>query len=415
MADQGNNETPLPVQATQPAANSDRIPITTLPAPRSQAPNKPEYARIADSLEDEYQIGFQRINPRLHRRYVILRSQELHDRLCNLYAPYFQAGYRVFKHVIEAYPLPAGYASQIAYATACYVSSWCWDLYVSIRESVKKLSQTAFLQQYQTEQFHSQDRYDPFLQHLNTVIRPTHIPGGLEDSLYIPLIANHVQWGNQSPFGINHYAINESLVQGLLDVMDLKNNTWRTVPLSHDTLGRPMWLLDWRQNQAYAWFPQENHFSKEDLIAAHILGIPCSPRLGPRDVDDWQFFPGNVMPQHINIAAYERAIPRRFFGAAEYRTISTRMWELPFLSAVAGQMSGAKRPAPESSATGSGYMESPPAVEGQQTAAIMDPGIMQTRYCQYQIIDWCYHGRVILNLNAQKQNQALRSILFSPN
>lgn len=95
-----------------------------------------------------------------------------------------------------------------------------------------------------------------------------------------------------------------------------------TVPLPHETLGRPFWLLDWRLNQAYAWFPLEGHFSKEDLIAAQILGIPCTPRLSPCEVDDWQFFAGNALPAQLNVANYKRATPRRFYGAAEYHTIA---------------------------------------------------------------------------------------------
>ncbi|MBA0817279.1 hypothetical protein Gohar_001858, partial [Gossypium harknessii] len=181
-----------------------------------------------------------------------------------------------------------------------------------------KLSHTTLLRYYSVERDYSQDRHDPFLHHLLSVIKPTHLFGSLEDVLFIPLICNNVNFNNAAnPFSIARFIMNDALVQGLLDCMDAKNSKWRTVPLPHETLGRPFWLLDWRLNQAYAWFPQEGHFSKEDLIAAQILGIPCTPRLGPCKVDDWQFFAGNALPAQLNVANYKRATPRRFYGAAE--------------------------------------------------------------------------------------------------
>lgn len=141
-----------------------------------------------------------------------------------------------------------------------------------------------------------------------------------------------------------------------------------TVPLPHETLGRPFWLLDWRLNQAYAWFPLEGHFSKEDLIAAQILGIPCTPRLSPCEVDDWQFFAGNALPAQLNVANYKRATPRRFYGAAEYHTIAHWQWLVPQAIIEGCAHAGSKRPQPEpsSSSGGTGHMEITPAVEPQQ-------------------------------------------------
>lgn len=420
MAVQGQNEAPLQAQAAAHAppraAMNDRIPIALPPAQIQQAPNRTDLARIADSLEEEYQIGFLRHQPKRHRRYVVLRAQELFNRLYTIYVSQFQANYRAFKTVIEAFPLQGTYATHLNSAVACYISSWFWDLYVSNRESVQKLSSTAFLQYYSAEQHYSQDRYDPFLQHLNNVIKPTHIPLGLEDTLYIPQLAEYIDFAESSPFGITGFVINEALVQGLLDTMDMKNNTWRTVPLAHDTLGRPMWLLDWRLNQGYAWFPQEGHFAKEDLVAAQILGIPCTPRLAPRDVDDWQFFPGNVLPQNLNANHFARAIPRRFYGAAEYRTLSHRIWTPPFDLITATAPAGSKRPMPETPSgrtSGSGIMEITPAVETRTMQQPPDAAPRPAAYCQYQLIDWCYHGLVVIGVNTQKQNQAIRSFLYS--
>lgn len=68
-------------------------------------------------------------------------------------------------------------------------------------------------------------------------------------------------------------------------------------PLITDTLGRPFWLFDWHANNTCcAWFPAEGNFSMEDITLGYILGVACTPRLGPRDVDDWQIFPDGIVP-----------------------------------------------------------------------------------------------------------------------
>ncbi|KAB2050558.1 hypothetical protein ES319_A13G254600v1 [Gossypium barbadense] len=396
------------------------IRIAPPPAIPNQAPNRTDLAHIADSLEDEYYIGFTRHRPCCHRRYTVLRSNELFNRLYVLYFDHFRATYLSFKSTIEAFDVPAEApqgTTQLQYAVACYISSFFWDLYVSIRKSVNKLSHTALLRYYSVERNYSQDRHDPFLHHLLSVIKPTHLFGSLEDVLFIPLICNNVNFDNAAnPFSIARFIMNEALVQGLLDCMDAKNSKWRTVPLPHETLGRPFWLLDWRLNQAYAWFPQEGHFSKEDLIAAQILGIPCTPRLGPCDVDDWQFFAGNALPAQLNVANYERATPRRFYGAAEYRTIAHRQWLLPQAIIEGCAHAGSKRPQPEpsSSSGGTGHMEITPAVEPQQQQQqqpTTPPRLIS--FYQYQLTDWCYHGLVVFRLSEQKQNEAFRSFLFT--
>ncbi|KAG4113669.1 hypothetical protein ERO13_D13G238066v2 [Gossypium hirsutum] len=85
----------------------DSIQIAPPPAIPNQASNRTDLARIADSLEDEYHIGFTRHRPRCHRRYPVLQSNELFNRLCVLYFNHFRATYRSFKSTIEAFDVPA--------------------------------------------------------------------------------------------------------------------------------------------------------------------------------------------------------------------------------------------------------------------------------------------------------------------
>nr|DAF42461.1 TPA_exp: coat protein [Cinnamomum chago deltapartitivirus 1] len=405
-----NNPT-LVGTTVQPTVTETRLPEPVPPAALSVASKRPELTRIADSLEDEYQIGFHRDRPRAYRRYVTLRRAELFERLHTLYVRQFNAHWQHFKRLVESFELEDGYTQHLHYAAACYLSCWFWDLYISNRESTRKISYTAFSQHYHTQQAFTFERFDPFLVHLNSVIRPTHIQFALEDTIYIPLIAETINWNSRNPFNIPGFTMNESLVQGLLDLMGHKNSEWKLESLSHDTLGRPMWLLDWRSNRAYAWFPEESNFTKEDLIAAHILGIPCSPRLGARDVDDWQIFPGGALPRDINLNELVRATPRRFFGSAEYRTISTSLWDIPMMVRDASAPSGSKRATLERGATPSGSSGASLAAPTDDTVQAPEPP-QPVRVYRFQIIDWVYTGRVILEVNPQKQNQALRSFIF---
>jgi len=385
--------------------------------------SRPELTRIADSLEDEYQIGHVRDHPRLYRRYVILRSTQIFERLTILYRRQFNANWQLFRRTVEAFELPPNTQDPLLYAARCYVSGWFWDLYVSNRKCVEKLSHTALAQHYNTQIFHSCDRYDPLLQHLNSIIRPTHIQNALEDSLYLPLIDQTINFNvNDNPFNITNFMMNETLVQGLQDVMDQKNNAWTLFNLSDNTMGRPMWLLDWRNNQGYAWFPSEGNYSREDLVAAQILGIPCSPRLGPRDFDDWQIFPGGTLPATIDLTTLQRITPRHFYGAAEYRTISTGQWTIPIQTGTTTREitedTRGKRPRSEGQASEeveSHMSLTPPGFDTQraQSRTIQVPSY--TTVYRYQIIDWTYHARVVLGINEQKQNQALRSFLFPKN
>ncbi|TYH36721.1 hypothetical protein ES332_D13G283900v1 [Gossypium tomentosum] len=190
----------------------DSIQIAPPPAIPNQASNRTDLARIADSLEDEYHIGFTRHRPRCHRRYPVLQSNELFNRFS-----------------------PSHHSATVC--SRCYISSFFWDLYVSIRKSVNKLSHTTLLRYYSVERDYSQDRRDPFLHHLLSVIKPTHLFGSLEDVLFIPLICNNVNFNNAAnPFSIARFIMNDALVQGLLDCMDAKNSKWRPLPAAFTAL-----------------------------------------------------------------------------------------------------------------------------------------------------------------------------------
>ncbi|KAI4322747.1 hypothetical protein L6164_022413 [Bauhinia variegata] len=253
---------------------------------------------------------------------------------------------------------------------AVYVSSWFWDLYCAIQRSVEKISSTAYTSYFHTPQAFMSTKYDAFLCRLNAVIRPTHIQLGLEDTLWIPKLVDRYAWNTDNPFNIPGFTINEAFFRGIIELMEAPNTRYKVEEISSTTLGRPMWLLDWHGDRAYAWFPTEFNCIKEDIVAAQILGVPCTPNLGPCDVDDWQYFPGGTMPADIpeNLT---RITPRRFYGSAEFRSVETDWQEDPFQGFAAPTSAGVKRSATETM-------------------------LVLPRLARYRIIDWCYHARVVL-------------------
>jgi len=380
--------------------------------------NREELDRICEALENENQIGSFRIRTLCYRRYANLRSNELHARLVQIYANLFTTYWAHFKHACPTDALPGGYTDRIQFVATNYISAWFWDLHVSIRNSVARISGTAFNQYFQNEVTHVAERYDPFLQHLNNVIKPTHIQNSLEDTLYIPLVSTaiNLEAENMNIFGMNNFYLDENIVLAILNIMDAPRNDWNTVPLSTNTLGRPGWLFDYRLGKAYSWFPMESNFSRVDLIAPHILGIPCTPRLGPRDVDDWQFFPGGALPPRVNINNYRRVTERRFYGSAEYRTLETDLHEIDTDFMAQPAPAGAKRHQPEPSGAARGRpltitgTAQPPQAPTETEDTHMET-VRITAY-RYRLIDWTCHLQVIPGTDQQTRNKALRNFIF---
>ncbi|KAL7611076.1 hypothetical protein Lser_V15G11400 [Lactuca serriola] len=126
-------------------------------------------------------------------------------------------------------------------------------------------------------------------------------------------------------------------------------------------------------NRVCSWFPPEDKYNLEDLTLAFILGTACTPNLGVRDVDDWQFFAEGVVPQNPNPMNYNRVVDRRFYGSYEVRTmeIQTRLGE-----------------------------------EAQEVDREMP---------RFELIDWVYHHRVVLEMDNHKRTTAHRRISLAYN
>nr|QXV86351.1 coat protein [Partitiviridae sp.] len=385
--------------------------------------NREEIERIVDALKEENQIGARRIRAKCYRRYVHLRTTELYTKLVSLYTDLFTTSWAAFKHA----PFPDSTESQankISLLASNYVAAWFWDLQVTIRTAVRAISGTAFNQHFSHEIHHLNTRYDPFLQHLNSIIRPTHIQMALEDTLYIPIITQLPNWENATTYDIHGlYAegVNPELVYAMLDIMDNKRNEWSTVPLSKSVLGRPGWLFDYRLGQAYAWFSMDYNYTREDLIAPHILGIPCTPRLAPRDDDDWQPFWKNQAYNDPHIDEYDRITPRNFRGNAEYRTIEHKPTPLQFDYLIPrSDINVTKRlrtsqgiDLDKNKDKQVAITESSQAQEIEESETEEEPKIPDPIELQLlKIVDWCYFARVVEGTDQRTRKRALRNFVF---
>ena len=382
--------------------------------------NRDELDRIVESLQDECQIGISRDRARSYRRFAHLNAQELFNRLTTLYESLFASSWSAFKHATLK-ENKESQSEKITAITKNYITAWFWDLHVTIRSSTQRISGTAFNQYFSHPITHILDRYDPFLQHLNSTIRPTHIMLGLEDTLYIPIISDVQDW-NDDKYNLHSLDGAEcdlDVVYSIIEIMESKRNDWTTVPLSNSALGRPGWLFDYRYDQAYAWFPMDSNYTREDLIAPHILGIPCTPRLGIRDFDEEQICEGNDISVLLEPDLLERATPRKTFGAAEYRTIEHYVRTIQFDSLLPRTAPTAARPPKrtrvvnqllitERGETAEAASQADEITE-DQPPEIPQPFDLHT----YRIIDWCYFGRVTIGTDERARMNALRNFIFT--
>lgn len=178
---------------------------------------------------------------------------------------------------------------------------------------------------------HKSTKYDVFLTRLNAHIRPTNVKLSDKDTLFIPRIisALNSEAQNENYFSINGWRIDDPILHGILHTME-ERRIFNMEELAETTLGRPSWLFDWQTDGLiYAWFRSEGNYTLDDVAAAYIIGTACTPKLGPRDYDEWRLLPGNVHhthPEHLNL---RRIRSLTYHGQVEIRVYETRTWTLP--------------------------------------------------------------------------------------
>nr|BBA20647.1 capsid protein [Pyrus pyrifolia cryptic virus] len=261
-----------------------------------------------------------------NRRYVDLKHQEIFDSLVSLYTAAFSAQWHNFRRTADSHlgQLPANQAQrQLALV---YISHWIIDLYNTNKEVMSKLTPVAYTERFMEEYPAYSNEYDNYLIHLNTCMRPTHIKGCYEDVLFIPTFEQTDPWGQNhtyNPFGIINFELNSGLFRSILSTIKEKKTDWKTDFLTTETVGRPVWLFDWvEEDEACAWFPREGNYTTEDVLYAYILGVACTPKLAHRDSDNLQPFPDNVRVDRPVVSNYRRQRPRRYFGAYDVQDMS---------------------------------------------------------------------------------------------
>lgn len=382
---------------------------TAVPPPTKQVtePSRSGLRKATDFLLENTRTGKLITNYIKHRRYALLKVQDVFNSLVELYRTLIMTQWHHLRRYLEAYELQ-GTTDRATYAARVYISHWFHDLYASNHHALRSLTGYAFIEHYSHEEpFHSYE-YDDFLVLLNASIRPTNIKGTSEDTMFIPLLSSKkIDWDKSStnPFGITNFNFNHPLMVGMLGIIK-ERKLWKISPLVTDTTGRPCWLFDWHdEDVCCAWFPFEGNFSMDDVTIAYIIGVACTPNLGPRDIDDWQTFPGNTLPSAIDQKQYKRVVEPRFHGAYQHRTIATQTISLDLPKEAPASL-GKKRKKTERPLR-IGASESTPATSSHEPEE-MDYSVDIN---QLQIIDWIYYCRVIHNIEPHTRSGALRLIM----
>nr|WEU67079.1 coat protein [Galphimia cryptic virus] len=384
-------------------------------APQQQPPKVRQLTslrRVADKLLDGSRVCANRERFSGYRRYVPLNTQELFNALVQLYEILLHTQWQRFKRYVDSYN-PGAHAQQ--FAARRYISCWFHDLYVSNRDSARRLTPIAFQEHFSHEEVLYSDEYDIFLAMLNAHIRPTNIVGTPESTLWVPIIANVIDWDTENPFGITNYDADFCFTKGLIDIMkDSKN--WGTQNLVTSTTGRPSWLLDWHNERAYAWFSAEGNYSDEDLAVAYIVGVACTPKLGIRDVDEWQSWENNQIPAEINVSRLNRVVANRWHGGYEVRTIDQReldyyyIGETPSTPAPIIKKKGKTAASKSKAVAISDEPRASKEKDKDKSSSSQEPHLVTIN--QFQITDWTYHMEVLQHVELHSRTGALRSLIL---
>ncbi|QTG10437.1 coat protein [Marigold cryptic virus] len=284
---------------------------------------------VADYLQGQNRIGTFNDYPLRKHRYINLHVSRILDSLVVLYVHLFKIHWDKFSRSLEKFPLPTGTSDFFHYAAYTYISHWANDLYYSIRKSCQVMNPLAFVERYSQETGRYADRYDRFLTLLMNAIKPTPIVGAIADEIYIPILGKDIDFTRKkNVMGWVHWNIDNTIFQLIHQTLELKKVT-TMVPTSDDPTGRPLWLFDWFDNSAYAWFPFDGNYNEIDISVAYILGVACTPKVSLPDTDEWRIVPLKTDPKKIDVNSYVRVNPRRRHGTSEHRALESEIISLP--------------------------------------------------------------------------------------
>lgn len=276
--------------------------------------------QVAHILQSNHLIGCFKMKGPLTVRYIQLNSNDIFMSLVDLYIIPFQAHWKCFSHMVSPHSLP--HVNPVTYLARVYISHWFLDLYVSIRHACIRHECVDVSDHYDNERLTQSNYYDYFLTVLLQSMKPTHIIGCLEDSLYIPIINNALN------FNITNFTYNPELFKELISKMKDPSTGWYTAAPSNEPFGRPCWLFDWHYGKAYAWFPKEGNYNYDDVNLAYIIGVPCTPLQSIRDEDFPRQYPNNIETETIDLMSLKRVLPKRRMSNIDVRTIKKQVLEI---------------------------------------------------------------------------------------
>lgn len=385
---------------------------------------------VADFLAENGSIGCKfKLHKGYRSHYINLRIPQMFEALVSLYTHIFAIHWDQFRSFLDTFSLPENYqGNPQRYASTIYISSWFLDLYVSNRETCRKLFYAAYCDEnYNLDIFLRSEEYDAYLVKLSSAIRPGFIRLNGEATLYIPrleLVDMHPL--DENYFNVQGWVINDSCLLGLIHIFK-ERKLIKMEKLNFVSTGRASWLFDWHDDAtAYAWFVAKGNYDLDDVAVAYILGVACTPKLGPRDCGEWQYCLANAFPAQMNLVGFERAREIAYYVAIKKRVIESEPWTIPdhlldLLSIkpkVVTLTPERKRqrmedfePKKEVEDEGDNTMAnlaSSPALACIQAAEYT---VGTPRITRYRLIDYAYHSLVIPNTDNYLRREALKMML----
>ena len=415
------------------------VTITRAPLAGNTTFSRSDFRVIADALTKTSYIGEVSLRGFKVPRYIELEINNLFDALVELYSFHFQARWDDMHPIISHLTMPQGITEDI-YMAQIYISHWFISLYSLNRDASTRHDAARYSDHYNQELPEHSKVFDCYLVYLLNTIKPTHIFGLQEDTLYIPIIAKRPNWNNVhgNYFGITNFRYNVMTFRQIIKLMTDPNSGWQTATVSNDPSGRPTWLFDWHAQKAYAWFPEEGNYNNDDVNVAFILGVACTPLLASRDDDIPQQYPDNLISYDFET---ERKKGKAFHSMIDVTVVSDTDYlhteyintevetEVPIEEVEREAPTPTRRTAPlaieasQAQQAASAHTETQLAAQAtresgsssaRSTRTITETvtSTKTTQYNLYKITDYKYYARVIRSVSVHVRTAAHKIFIF---
>lgn len=375
--------------------------------------------RFLSQKSSDFSLSTQRIGTVIdsypkNRRYVQLRLREMFVALVTLYASLFKTQWSYFKRVAENIDIKdADTERQRTNLARIYISHWLLDLYASVRTCVERLTPVAFTEMFTPEIPHSSFEYDVFLTHLNTCIRPTHVVGCYEDTMFIPKFADTPLTDSNNPWDIPEFKVDFPGMGAIVRAIKDKRAAWKTARLTNETVGRPIWLFDWHsQDRVCSWFPKEGNYTSEDVMYAYLIGVACTQNLAHTDRDEWQRIANNVDYNTLDARQLKRVWPRRYHGAYEVTAFSKKEERFTLYDEDEVMIERGSTTAHKRARTSRGESDRTQPTSSTTTVQRMESDDKERVVRLAQLVTYIYYSRVITRVDANERLNVLLGLIL---